>query len=173
MRQLWLQLCRRGDTVAKTAHVCARHFDEGSYHKNLKAELLGRPYKRMLRSEAVPSLHLPSEESVAEVLSQGASKDKRRTYMVPPSSSLSSGEPSLLSPPPLIGEITMKYCKDYFASCSSFQILPPVCKASDLSHLALLYSLSHLTQLTPVIYHFSIEFFSSNSDSWVNKMQTF
>ena len=91
MRQLWLQLCRRGDTVAKTARVCARHFDEGSYHKNLKAELLGRPYKRMLRSEAVPSLHLPSEESVAEVLSQGASKDKRRTNMVPPSSSLSSG----------------------------------------------------------------------------------
>ncbi|XP_035228118.1 THAP domain-containing protein 2-like [Stegodyphus dumicola] len=61
LRKLWTNRCKRADNFnIENARVCALHFTPDDYVRDLKAELLGSTPKRVLKANAVPTLHLPS-----------------------------------------------------------------------------------------------------------------
>ncbi|KAL4112260.1 hypothetical protein QTP88_016081 [Uroleucon formosanum] len=62
---MWVHKCRRGDKWnPKTSLIYSKHFTQDSFVRNLKAELLGyTPKVRLLKPDAVPTLHLPPDHS--------------------------------------------------------------------------------------------------------------
>uniref|UniRef100_A0A1Y1NJG2 THAP-type domain-containing protein n=1 Tax=Photinus pyralis TaxID=7054 RepID=A0A1Y1NJG2_PHOPY len=66
IQKRWVLACNRpGHINVKTARVCSKHFDESSYERNLRFELLGYTARnrRLLKPDAVPFLNLPLENS--------------------------------------------------------------------------------------------------------------
>ena len=61
-RDVWVNLCRRADSSnPKNAVICSVHFTKDDYIDDLKSCLHGienPKNKRLLREDAVPSLHL-------------------------------------------------------------------------------------------------------------------
>ena len=59
----WLAACRRADTVnVKNAVICSVHFTSDDYKDDIKHRLLNLESPktlRLLKDDAVPSLHLP------------------------------------------------------------------------------------------------------------------
>lgn len=59
--RIWIHRCYRNDTFnATTARICSKHFDESSYKRDLRNELLQLPLRRILKADALPTLHLPT-----------------------------------------------------------------------------------------------------------------
>ncbi|XP_049807075.1 THAP domain-containing protein 2-like [Schistocerca nitens] len=62
----WVQLCRKSDSInIKNATICSVHFKEDDYLRDLQAELMKLPPKKILKPTAVPSLHLIKAISAA------------------------------------------------------------------------------------------------------------
>ena len=61
-RKIWLNLCRRADAVnPHYAIICSIHFIQDDFIDDMQSRLLGIESprnKRLLKKEAVPSLHL-------------------------------------------------------------------------------------------------------------------
>ena len=58
-RSVWINACHRGDNPTfKTARICERHFSFESFKRDLKNELLNKPVRKILKKDAVPTLHL-------------------------------------------------------------------------------------------------------------------
>ena len=66
-RDQWINACRRSDTINPiNALICSVHFRQEDYKDDMKSRLLGIPSpknKRLLKEDAVPSIHLPNGES--------------------------------------------------------------------------------------------------------------
>ncbi|XP_030754724.1 uncharacterized protein LOC115881403 isoform X2 [Sitophilus oryzae] len=64
VQKLWINACKRLDKFnLKSARVCSKHFAEDSYERNLKYELCdfySSKNQRILKTNAIPSLNLPS-----------------------------------------------------------------------------------------------------------------
>lgn len=78
MAQRWKFKCYRSDNFnIKTARICDKHFVPTDYVRNLKHELLGYSPKscRKLKDDAVPSVNLPTEESIPPSTSRQARFD--------------------------------------------------------------------------------------------------
>ena len=61
----WLAKISRTDlTVTRESRLCSDHFEPHCYERDLKAELLGSPEKRVLKEDAIPTLfmHRPSKK---------------------------------------------------------------------------------------------------------------
>ncbi|KAK4884762.1 hypothetical protein RN001_001033 [Aquatica leii] len=73
--QKWIVACSRADKFnERYAHVCSVHFQPSDYKRDLKAELLNyQRYKnkRLLKSEAVPTLSLPLKLGAVEPSTSG------------------------------------------------------------------------------------------------------
>jgi hypothetical protein len=64
LRSVWITRCCRKDRLnPKTATICSVHFAESCFERDLRHELLGLPIRRMLRSDAVPTEHLPYKKT--------------------------------------------------------------------------------------------------------------
>uniref|UniRef100_A0A0K2TNV0 THAP-type domain-containing protein n=1 Tax=Lepeophtheirus salmonis TaxID=72036 RepID=A0A0K2TNV0_LEPSM len=60
LQRLWISVCRRKDSInIKNAKICDRHFTSNDFERNLQAELLDLKARKKLKSDAVPSLHIP------------------------------------------------------------------------------------------------------------------
>ncbi|XP_049795243.1 zinc finger protein 3 homolog isoform X1 [Schistocerca nitens] len=60
-KQKWINACKRADSFSvENARVCSIHFIDSDYERDLKSELLNIPSKRKLKTDAVPTLNLPS-----------------------------------------------------------------------------------------------------------------
>lgn len=61
LRQLWISRCKRSDKFnPNNARVCSVHFRTEDYDRDLENELLGLPQRKILRTDAVPSLLIPN-----------------------------------------------------------------------------------------------------------------
>lgn len=50
LRRIWVQKCYRlGEWDPKNLHICSVHFKAEDYQRNLKAELLGLPARKILK----------------------------------------------------------------------------------------------------------------------------
>lgn len=62
VRDVWINLCRRADPInPKHAIICSVHFTKDDNIDDMKSRLLGiasPKNKRLLKKDAVPSLHL-------------------------------------------------------------------------------------------------------------------
>lgn len=77
LRKIWIKRCSRADVInVKNAKICSRHFEAGCFIRDLRNELLGLPIRRMLREDAVPTIHLPNAKS--QVLSQKSAERQLR-----------------------------------------------------------------------------------------------
>lgn len=47
------------------ARICSLHFNNDAYKRNLKAELLGIPHRKILKDDAVPTENLSSSAKAA------------------------------------------------------------------------------------------------------------
>ena len=54
----WVEAANRLD-LPPNPRFCHHHFDENSYERDLQNELLGKPLRRLLKKDALPTLHLP------------------------------------------------------------------------------------------------------------------
>ena len=54
----WVEAANRLD-LPSNPRFCHHHFDENSYERDLQNELLGKPLRRLLKKDALPTLHLP------------------------------------------------------------------------------------------------------------------
>lgn len=64
--KIWRQLCKRRDVIQlDNAVVCSDHFREQDYQRNLKRELLGLPIPKLLKANAIPSLHIPGKPTAS------------------------------------------------------------------------------------------------------------
>lgn len=82
LQKRWVAACKRADHInVKTARVCSLHFDDSSYERNLRFELLGYTARnrRLLKPDAVPFLNLPLQKSqnVEQILAREGRVDKR------------------------------------------------------------------------------------------------
>ncbi|CAB4066461.1 unnamed protein product [Lepeophtheirus salmonis] len=60
-QRIWKNLCKRKDTFkAENAQVCSMHFNDGSYKWYLEHDLLNLTHRKRLKTDAVPSLLLPT-----------------------------------------------------------------------------------------------------------------
>ncbi|XP_049768982.1 peroxynitrite isomerase THAP4-like isoform X6 [Schistocerca cancellata] len=60
-KQKWINACKRADSFSvENARVCSIHFTDLDYERDLKSELLNIPSKRKLKTDAVPTLNIPS-----------------------------------------------------------------------------------------------------------------
>ncbi|XP_046981915.1 zinc finger protein 271-like isoform X1 [Schistocerca americana] len=60
-KQKWINACKRADKFSvENARVCSIHFTDSDYERDLKSELLNIPSKCKLKTDAVPTLNLPS-----------------------------------------------------------------------------------------------------------------
>ena len=74
MRDKWIRACGRADKrVGVDAVVCAKHFSECQFERNIMFELTQRVAKthRGLKKDAVPDLHLPSSEITSSCQATG------------------------------------------------------------------------------------------------------
>ena len=62
LRLDWIDVCsiNRDSINVNNAKICGKHFKKEDFHRNIKLELAGKPYKKILRPEAVPSLCIES-----------------------------------------------------------------------------------------------------------------
>lgn len=84
-RNLWIRACRRSDRInAKTASVCSVHFEKSAYKLSyrLKKEFLqiSPNNQRILNSDAVPTLNLPSAPVHGSVSCSGSFFDDGKFY---------------------------------------------------------------------------------------------
>lgn len=64
MQKVWVTKCRRKDSFSiSTATVCSLHFTADDYVRDLRAELLHLPPRKILKPEAVPSVNIPGSVS--------------------------------------------------------------------------------------------------------------
>ncbi|XP_031333557.1 uncharacterized protein LOC116163654 [Photinus pyralis] len=64
IRLEWINRCKRDDKFNPNTHyICSVHFNKLSYERDMQNELLGLPLRRILKSTAVPTLHLPNTKS--------------------------------------------------------------------------------------------------------------
>ncbi|KAF0715122.1 THAP-type domain-containing protein [Aphis craccivora] len=75
----WVHKCRRGDKWnPKTSLVCSKHFTPDSFVRDLKAELLGYISKvRMIKPNAITTLHLPPDHSQSVTSTSAINRNKR------------------------------------------------------------------------------------------------
>ena len=59
MQSAWIAACDLDNINVKTSFICEKHFVEKSYKHDLVNELLGRPLRRLLRWDAVPTINVP------------------------------------------------------------------------------------------------------------------
>ena len=59
MQSAWVAACDVDNINVKTSFVCEKHFVENSYKHDLVNELLGRPLRKLLRWDAVPTINVP------------------------------------------------------------------------------------------------------------------
>lgn len=59
MQSAWIAACDVDNINVKTSFICEKHFVEKSYKHDLVNELLGRPLRRLLRWDAVPTINVP------------------------------------------------------------------------------------------------------------------
>lgn len=66
LQRLWASKCYRKDHInVANATVCSLHFKSDNYVRDLKAELLNIPARKILKPDAVPCLNLPVGSSVS------------------------------------------------------------------------------------------------------------
>ncbi|XP_066970825.1 uncharacterized protein [Macrobrachium rosenbergii] len=69
LRKKWIHLCKKKHKFnAESSRFCSVHFQSTDFARNLKYELLGIPIPRnciQLKSDAVPTMHLPASEELA------------------------------------------------------------------------------------------------------------
>jgi hypothetical protein len=53
----WINRC--GVNNDKYERICSAHFDERCFVRDLQKQLLGKPLRRMLKDDALPTKHLP------------------------------------------------------------------------------------------------------------------
>ena len=59
LRTVWINYCCQKDQInVKNARICSAHFDESSFVRDLQHELLGKPPRRILKDDAVPTKRL-------------------------------------------------------------------------------------------------------------------
>nr|XP_040566826.1 uncharacterized protein LOC121116629 [Lepeophtheirus salmonis] len=59
-QRLWISVCRRKDPInINNVKICDRHFTSNDFEWNLQAELLDLKARKKLKSDAIPSLHIP------------------------------------------------------------------------------------------------------------------
>ncbi len=60
IRKIWLARCQRKDLNFNpdNAHICSLHFLPEDYKRDLEHELLGKPIRRRLNQEAMPSVNI-------------------------------------------------------------------------------------------------------------------
>ncbi|XP_035216122.1 peroxynitrite isomerase THAP4-like [Stegodyphus dumicola] len=69
----WLLQCRRQDYVNENhARVCSEHFLASDYEDDMRNRLLGLPQKKLLKSDAVPTVNLPC--TVKEIIQERKGK---------------------------------------------------------------------------------------------------
>jgi hypothetical protein len=71
MQSAWIAACDVNNINVKTSFICEKHFVEKSYKHDLVNELLGRPLRRLLRWDAVPTINVPfvvTGKSLSEAL---------------------------------------------------------------------------------------------------------
>lgn len=61
------------------ARICSKHFNENSYKRNLRAELMGIPAKKVLKESAVPTENLPTSVEFTEAAKQRAVRVIKRS----------------------------------------------------------------------------------------------
>ena len=83
-RNLWMEACQRTDKrvgIDIEGRICAKHFSEYQYKRNLQAELTGKPYKltRKLKDDAVPDKNLPI--ALGSLSPRSSSKSKQFDFL--------------------------------------------------------------------------------------------
>ena len=60
LRSVWINYCCLKDHISVTSsRICSAHFEESSFVRDLQYELLGKPPRRILIEDAVPTKRLP------------------------------------------------------------------------------------------------------------------
>ena len=59
MQSAWIAACDTNNINVKTSHICEKHFSEKSYKHDLVNELLGRPLRKLLKWDAIPTIKVP------------------------------------------------------------------------------------------------------------------
>ena len=85
LRNKWIHLCKRIDKInPDISRICSLHFEQTSYARNLRYELLGIPLPRKLvrlKEDAIPTLHLPMAKGEIKIWFsiQGVSADLKES----------------------------------------------------------------------------------------------
>lgn len=67
IRKEWTIKCKRaGKWNPDMCRICSVHFAADDFIKDFKSELMGTPFKRMLKKDAIPSQNLPSSAIISE-----------------------------------------------------------------------------------------------------------
>lgn len=75
----WVQKCRRKDTInPKNARICSEHFTSSDYIDDMQNRLLGRPVRRKLKENAIPSKNLSSLISEDQITPRSERQKKRK-----------------------------------------------------------------------------------------------
>lgn len=75
LQKTWILKCRRKDHFSvSTSTVCSQHFTANDYVRDLRAELLNLPPRKVLKPDVVPSVNIPgtigtSANSTPEIVS--------------------------------------------------------------------------------------------------------
>ena len=60
VQRIWILKCHRKDNFnTSIARICSKHFSETDYVRDLRAELMSIPLRRVLREDAIPHMNHP------------------------------------------------------------------------------------------------------------------
>lgn len=78
----WAEVCggKKGCLPPTYTRVCSQHFSTGCYQRDLQHELLGLPLRRRLKSDAIPDMGLPNQNSKKKKCTQTKQSEKSAKY---------------------------------------------------------------------------------------------